>query len=578
MAMGYFVNYVSYTLMPTKPVMKTNQLLLFKRFPQPTLWLITFFIFVGMKSLFADNYPINKNIDIRHYQFNITLSDHSNKITATTIVTVLFKQFGIKEFRLDLVNRNNQVGAKGMFVESVTLLNKEIGFVHNDNALIIQVPQNTSANTEITYTIKYSGEPADGLRIGPTKYGDRSFFSDDWPNKARNWLPTIDHPSDKATCEFIIKAPLHYKVVSNGLLMEESAINDSTKLTHWKQSVPISSWLYTLGVADFAVQYVDQFEGKSIQSWVYAKDREAGFFDFAFPTKQVMEFFSNYVGPYAYEKVANIQSPAVSGGMEAASAIGYGEKLITGKREDRTRNVIIHELAHQWFGNAVTENNWDNAWLSEAFATCFTLLFIEHTYGKEEFLKELAKGKKTVDAYYEKDPHYPIIADRTAETGSVTNAITYQKGAWVLIMLRDLMGDAAFRKGIRSYYKKFMNANATTKDFQFEMEKASHTDLGYFFNQWLYRGGSIQLKATWKYDSIKKAIFMKFQQTQNNDGVYSFHLDIGFYPEHGISSVIKKLTIKNEIQSISIPMDHKPSKIELDPRSVLLGKFVFTEE
>ena len=559
--------------------MKTNRFRIFRGFSQSKLWLLVFFLLMGMNKVFADSYPVNKNIDVRHYQFNISLSDQSNKIMATALITVLFKQSGIKELRLDLINRNNPETGKGMVVESVSLLNKVVSYVHADNALIIQVPQNTISNTELTFTIKYSGEPADGLKIGPTKYGDRSFFSDDWPNKARNWLPTIDHPSDKATCEFIVKAPLHYKVVSNGLLMEESSLNDSTKLTHWKQSVPISSWLYTLGVADFAVQYVDQFDGKSIQSWVYAKDRDAGFYDFAVPTKEVMEFFTNYVGPYAYEKIANVQSPVVSGGMEAASAIGYGEKLINGKREDRTRNIIIHELAHQWFGNAVTENNWDNAWLSESFATCFTLLFIEHAYGKEEYKKEMAKGKKLFDTYFEKDPNYSIVADRTAEMGPVTNyAVTYQKGAWVLLMLRDLIGEQAFKKGIRAYYKKFMNANATTKDFRFEMEKASHTDLGYFFNQWLHRGGSIQLKATWKYDVHKKAILMNFQQIQNKDAMYSFPLDIGLYPEHSNSSVIKKLTIKNEMQTIVIPMDHKPVKIELDPRSVLLGKFVLIEE
>ena len=214
--------------------------------------LLWFFLLIGINRALADNYPINKNIDIRHYQFNISLSDQSNRITATALITVLCKQSGIKEFRLDLINKPNPENGKGMVVESVSLLNKAISYVHVDNALLIQLPLNSIPNTEMTFTIKYSGEPADGLKIGPTKYGDRSFFSDDWPNKARNWLPTIDHPSDKATCEFIVKAPGHYKVVSNGLLMEESSLNDSTKLTHWKQSVPISSWLYTLGVADFA--------------------------------------------------------------------------------------------------------------------------------------------------------------------------------------------------------------------------------------------------------------------------------------------------------------------------------------
>ena len=188
-------------------------------------------------------------------------------------------------------------------------------------------------------------------------------------------MPTIDHPYDKATSEFIVKAPAHYKVISNGLLQEESDLGNNTRLTHWKQSVPVSCWLFVLGIADFAVKYVDQFEGKSIQTWVYAKNRENGFYDFEEPTKKVLAFYSQYVGPFAYEKLANIQSASVSGGMETSSAIFYGENLVNGKRDIRTRNIVIHEIAHQWFGNAVTETTWDDAWLSEGFATFFTFTF-----------------------------------------------------------------------------------------------------------------------------------------------------------------------------------------------------------
>ncbi|MEJ7675401.1 MAG: hypothetical protein WKF59_22505 [Chitinophagaceae bacterium] len=183
------------------------------------------------------------------------------------------------------------MNGKGMVVDAISSLKKTISYTHSNNALLINLEEASVAGKEIIFQITYHGEPADGLHIGPTKYGDRSFFSDNWPNKARNWLPLIDHPYDKATSEFIIKAPLQYKVVSNGLLMEESIINDSTKLTDWKQSVPIATWLYTLGVANFAVQYVDKFEGKSIESWVYSKDRVAGFYDFAVPTKDVLTFF-----------------------------------------------------------------------------------------------------------------------------------------------------------------------------------------------------------------------------------------------------------------------------------------------
>jgi len=326
----------------------------------------------------ADTYPVNKNIDIQHYRFALRLSDTADVIYGTAQITVLFKKKGMEKFRLDLTNITEERKGKGMQIGSIKVGEVPVLYTHQNDELFIQLPAPSAANAVIVFTITYHGIPFDGLRIGATKYGDRSFFNENWPNRTRQWLPTVDHPSDKATSEFVVTAPAHYKVISNGLLLEESDLGNNTHLTHWKQSVPVSSWLFVLGVADFAVQYVDQFQGKSIQSWVYAKNREAGFYDFDVTTKLVLEFYSQYVGPFAYEKLANIQSPSVGGGMETSSAIFYGENLINGKRDERLRNVLIHEIAHQWFGNAVTETNWDDAWLSEGFAKFFTLLFIEH--------------------------------------------------------------------------------------------------------------------------------------------------------------------------------------------------------
>jgi len=123
--------------------------------------------------------------------------------------------------------------------------------------------------------------PADGLRIGSNRHGDRSFFNENWPNRARHWLPTVDHPYDKATSEFIVTAPVKYKLFPMDCCRKNRRSIKEFKLTHWKQSVPVSSWLFVLGVAEFAVQQVGEFDGKSIETWVYPKDREAGFHDFA---------------------------------------------------------------------------------------------------------------------------------------------------------------------------------------------------------------------------------------------------------------------------------------------------------
>ena len=526
----------------------------------------------------ADQYPINKNIDIKHYVFQLRLTDSNDEIIGTTQVTVNFKQAGMQNFRLDLINKSTEKKDKGMVVEGVSISNTTVNYTHENDALIIYLPKSSVANETITFTIKYHGIPFDGLRIGATKFGDRSFFNENWPNRGRHWLPILDHPSDKATSEFIVTAPAHYKVVSNGLLLEESSLGNNTNLTHWKQSVPVSSWLFVLGVADFAVQYVDDFEGKSIQTWVYSKNREAGFYDFKEPTKKVLAFYTKYVGPYAYEKLANIQTPSVNGGMETSSAIFYGENLVNGKGEERTRNIVVHEIAHQWFGNAVTEATWDDAWLSEGFATFFTILYYEKEYGQAEYNKRIIKAKKAVLDMTVKMPDFSIIAPRTAEKEAVTTGLTYQKGAWFLHMLRNKIGEQNFQKGIQSYYKKFYNANATTDDFRFEMEKAAGLDLKTFFKQWLYQPVNPKIDAIWSYDPISHKININLTQTQLTDFNFDIPIEIGYYTKGSESPVILKMNLNKKQLSQSFNVKGIPENIEVDPRNVLLSSNTITKK
>ncbi len=529
------------------------------------------------RSAYADKYPRNYNIDILNYAFELVLSDTTDEIKGTASITILFKKDDIKKFRLDFVNKTSERKGKGMQIESIMLDGKIVGYTHLSDEVFIQLPMSSLSGSKLVFVIRYHGIPADGLKIGPTKYGDRSFFSENWANKARHWLPCIDHPYDKATSEFIVKAPFHYKVISNGLLLEETNVDAANRLTHWKQSVPVSCWLFVLGAADFAVQHVGEVYGKSIQTWVYPKDRDAGFYDFAEPTKRVIEFFSGYIGPYAYEKIANI-SATIQGGMETSSAIFYGEKLVTGQRSKSIRNVVIHEIAHQWFGNAITETTWNDAWLSEGFATFFTQLFIEHAYGHDEYVQGLLNSKKSIYKYYASDPGYSIIADRSAEDGPVTNVITYQKGAWFLHMLKDMVGDEIFQKGIRSYYSHFMNSNATTDDFLHEMEEASGKSLKAFFNQWLYHSENLMIKGSWKYDNVKKQVLVKLDQSQTKKYLFDVPVEIGIYSPGSFLPEISKYRMNTKLTEFLIPVNVKPEKVIFDPRTVLLANVEFGEE
>ena len=539
--------------------------------------LVLIFTFHDPALAFIDPYPKNPKIDVINYVFDLTLSDEKNEIRCNTTIDIRFKASNIEKIRLDLTNYSAESGNKGMFVERVESSNIELKFTHKENELWVYFDKPSEKDERIKFSIQYKGVPVNGLQIGNNKYGDRTFFSNNWPNKARHWLATIDHPYDKATCEFIVTAPDHYQVVSNGLKTEETNLHGNLKLTHWKQSIPIASWLYVLGVADFAVQYHDEFEGKSLQTWVFKQDRDDGFYDFKEPTKKVLEFYSSYIGPYSYEKLANIQSNSVSGGMEAASAILYSANSVKGDRNIRWRNVVIHEIAHQWFGNAVTEYDWDDVWLSEGFATYFTLLFIEHQYGRDAFVKGLKSSQKRVDSFHKKNPEYTIIHNNLKDMNEVTSSQTYQKGSWVLHMLRGILGTEIFWKGIRAYYLKFKDLNASTEDFKMVMEEVSGLSLTYFFKQWLYSPGSLKLSGFWQYDEINSEIIIELNQVQNGNQLIELPLEIEITFEND-NIKMEKVQLNGKSNTYKIKSDEEPIGITLDPNLWVLMNSEFQKK
>ena len=536
--------------------------------------LLLIFLFFFTLNLFSkDPYPKNPNIDILNYSFELNLNDSSDIIYGTANIKLSIRP-NEDNVRLDLISKNKE--GRGMSVENILFNGKEIPYTHVDNVINIDTRGIVYSISDMI-TVKYEGIPVTGLIIGPNMHGDRTFFSDNWPNKARNWLPLVDHPYDKSTTDFIVIAPNHYQVISNGLLVEETNINKDLKKTHWRQSVPISCWLYAIGVAEFAVDYVDYFDGKSIQTWVYKQDRDNGFYDFKVPTKHTLEFFSDYVGPFAYEKLANVQSNSVKGGMESATAIFYSDVSVTGERSVRWRNVIIHEVAHQWFGNCVTEYDWDDVWLSEGFATYFTLMFREHAYGRDDFVMGLNNAKENVYNFYKDNKDAPIIHDNLKDMKDVLSySLQYQKGAWVLHMLRNYIGEDAFRQGIRNYYKKYFNLNTTTDQFKFEMEKVSNVDLDKFFDQWLYKGGMLIIDSDWKYNEKNSEIEISMDQVQDDGYLFDMPIEIMLTFENK-SSKIESIQLDKKTKKFIISSENKPKEIKIDPSVKLLARWSINE-
>ncbi len=514
----------------------------------------------------ADDYPRNPDIDVLHYLFNLSLTDQSDAIRGSAAVTIRFTRDDVAAFELDLVSMEDPGSATGMTVQRVRSGDAPAVFTHRHDRLRIETGDPVRVDDRRTYTIDYHGVPADGLVISKNKHGDRTFFGDNFPNRARHWLPTLDHPYDKATCEFAITAPVGYQVIASGVMIEETDLAGALRRTHWRSTVPLSSYLMVIGVARFAVQTVEVVSGIPIQTWVYTQDREAGFHDFA-RAGRVLDFFAAHIGPYPYAKLANVQSRTRWGGMENAGNIFYAEDSVRGTR--RVEGTMTHEIAHQWFGDSVTTADWNHVWLSEGFATYFTQLFNEFTFGRDRMVEGMKRARARVFGYFKEHADARIV-DPAIPVSEILSPYSYQKGAWVLHTLRREIGDELFWKGVRAYYKRYRDGNALSADFRRVMEEVSGRELGWFFDQWLYQPGHPRFRGHWLYDRDAKALLVTLEQTQDEPSVFRTKLDVGIRVEGTDRLRVETLDVRRRKQTFTLTLDAPPVSVDLDPGTWLL--------
>jgi aminopeptidase N len=519
----------------------------------------------------ADTYPRQPGIDVRGYVFRIELKDDTPAISAEADVDVAFKADHVRELWLDLIGPSAD-GKTGMTVSSVTSGTDALSFTHDGGRLRIQLGTSGKAGERRRVTIRYAGVPADGLLIGPNKHAQRVFFGDNFPDRARHWLPTVDHPSDKASCEFVITAPEAYQVVAPGALVETTSLAGNRRLTRYRETVPITTYCMVIGVARFAVETVGEAGGAPVQSWVYAEERDPGFADFRVALKP-MQLFSWRVGPYSYEKLANVQSKTRYGGMENASTIFYSEGAVTGRGTNE--GLFAHEIAHQWFGDSVTESDWDHTWLSEGFATYFTHVYNEYTFGYDTMVRGLRRDRDSIIRYFERNPASAIVTPANAKLDNILSTNSYQKGGWFLHMLRRMVGDDVFWRGVSAYYVRFQNGNALTDDFRRVMEEVSGKPLGDFFRQWVFTPGQPTLAGSWTW--ANGVLSVEIRQTQTAATVYKTPLDIGILVDRAAAPRVETVTLDQRAQTFTFKLDKEPADVLLDPNTWLLmqaGEFV----
>lgn len=499
--------------------------------------------------------------DVKHYTFHLEISDTTDVINAKAILNIRVKKEADTLF-LNLKNKNR--GGKGMHIHTIT--NKEgnsFSYTHKADVITI-IPKNSWKKNElIELEIWYSGIPEDGLYIKKSKYDKKTFFGDNWPNRAQYWLPVIDHPSDKAIVTFYITVPKHLEVVASGRLLSKKQLNKKQHLFHFKTEQELPTKVMVLGAADFKIKQLDTINKIPVSSWIYKESPDAGFYDYK-PAVAALKYFDSIIAPYPYTKLANVQSKTRFGGMENAGNIFYFEASVNGKNQ--IEPLIAHEVAHQWFGNSVTEKNWRDIWLSEGFATYLTNLYLEHKYGKEKLIQRMGMERNKVIRYSLNPAIQPIVYDEKENLFKLLNRNSYEKGAWVLHMLRAKVGDDKFFKILRLFYETYKNSNASTEDFIGIVHAVSNQDFTGFFNQWLYRSDIPIVEIDWKIEGNKILIDV----IQKNNKPFTLDLPIKIHEKD--NSRMLTLVLDKTKQRFEFPIfdNSENIRVSLDPEVQVL--------
>jgi aminopeptidase N len=497
----------------------------------------------------ADNYPRQPLIDVIHYDISLELTDASDSIAGTTRVHVRIKEEGASSMWLDFSD---------MKVDKLLVQGAEKHFTHGNGRLAFEFGRACTRNEVVVVEVRYHGRAGRGLLIRNNSYGRRVFSTDSWPDRARHWFPSIDHPSDKATADITVTAPVKYDVVSNGRLMKTVSLRDGRKLTRWSQGRPIPTCCMAFGAAEFSIDHRPAAAGIPVDWYFYEPDAAAAALKFG-RTDVALSYFDRLIGPYPYEKLAQVQATIDTGAMENASAIFYAEAYL--QKPPISEQPVPHEIAHQWFGNSVTQADWDHIWLSEGFATYLEALFYEHLEGPEALKQAMIRSAMRINKY-QFTPSTPIVDPAEKDLFRKLNPLTYDKGAWVLHMLRGIMGDERFFAGIRRYYELYQDRNAVTEDFQKVMEDANGTDLSVFFRQWLYRPGMPKYHVSWRWNAAAGEADITLRQEQSA-GLFDMPLEIAFLVEGGRET--RKCRVFEAVHTFRIPLAAEPLSIEIDP-------------
>ena len=505
-----------------------------------------------------------------NYDVTLTFNQSLTEITrARAEITVLLLEDKMSEIDFDFGE---------LPIDSVTIAGRSAPYERPAGKLHVKIPNSTPRGTRLVVVVSYHGKPRDGLILTNDKAGNPSAIGDNWPNRVHHWIPSFDHPSAKATVNFTVTAPVGNIVVANGALNKVETLANSTRTWSYNEALPIPPYCMIVAVGNFAQLKPVQPSITSLTYYVPQSDKNVAVHGFA-SSDSSLKLFSATVAPYPYQKLAMIVGATRFGGMENSSAIVFSSTLFDPKPAttpvSRTFNIsrgtvglVAHEIAHQWFGDSVTSATWSDLWLSEGFATYFAGVFIQREEGEQVF-RDYMKAAAEKYFAYEKTTSTPLHDDETEDLMALLNPNNYEKGSWVLHMLRSELGDKNFFAGVRDYYQQHRNATATSEDLRAAFERSSGRDLREFFKVWVYGAGHPEYELKWKWIGKEKKARLALTQTQGG-AAFPNSLPVEIVTPMGRRRIVIPSKGKQTLQDVKL--DGAPSSITLDPENTVLKK------
>lgn len=409
-------------------------------------------------------YSQGDQLDVLSYSLTVEPKIQEGYIEGTVVINL----------KASLGEKRIVLNAGDLEVDQVTGFNVK-SFRKNDSKLIVELFERKQTEQEIT--INYHGNPKRGLLFNPELDQAHTVYF------TSHWMICNDKPSDKATLSLNILIPNDKQCIASGELIETEKKGDKT-LYRWSQNYETPAYTYGFVIGTFTkiTEEIDDVKLNYYASELNENDLGKVFAE----TPNILKFFEEKSGiRYAQSSYSQILIGSNYQEMSGLSVLSNSYAVAVLKDSSEI-HLTSHELAHQWWGNMITCKNFSHFWLNEAFAVYMASAFNEHKFGREKYLADISLYKSIYDDLIKRGKDKPLVFPNWRPSRDNRNVI-YYKGAYVLHLLREELGDKGFWRGINLYSQRFFGKSVETTDFKLAMEEATNADLDDFFNVWVYK-------------------------------------------------------------------------------------------